>query len=266
MRLFQRVVLTLIALPVLAADSKWIRMPSEDFEIFSSAGEGDTRRALQHFERVRSFFEQLMGGSARQKAEPVRVILFGSRKEYEQYRPNEVAAAFYTQVGGRDYIVMGSAVAEEFPVAVHEYVHLVARNMGLKLPPWFNEGLAEVYSTMRPAGDKIMVGAPAIGRVQALAHEKWVPLSVIVDADHDSPYYNEKNKAGSLYSEGWLLVHMLELSPQYSPQFSKFFEEIVKGIHPARHWRRSTENRWKPSIETCKVTSGEIPIPAGLRP
>ena len=40
------------------ADPKWIRMPSADFEIYSSAGEGDTRRVLQYFERVHSFFDQ----------------------------------------------------------------------------------------------------------------------------------------------------------------------------------------------------------------
>lgn len=128
---------------------------------------------------------------------------------------------------------MNGSTADVFPVAVHEYVHLIARNAGLQFPPWFNEGLAEVYSTLKPVGDQIMVGAPATGRFRALAYEKWIPLSVIVAAGHDSPYYNEKNKAGSLYSEGWLLVHMLELDPQYSPRFTDFLEQLVKGT-PSR--------------------------------
>jgi hypothetical protein len=37
-----------------------------------------------------------------------------------------------------------------------------------------------------------------------------VPLQAIVSADRNSPYYNEKNRAGSLYNEGWALVHMLD--------------------------------------------------------
>src|SRR5258707_514738 len=128
---------------VFGADPKWLRMPSADFEIYSSASEGDTRRTLQYFERVRTFFEQVMATGPRHKAEPVRVTLFGSKKEYEQYRPNEFATAYYVPVGGRDYIVLSSATDDVFPIAIHEYVHLVAQNSGLKLPPWLNEGVAE---------------------------------------------------------------------------------------------------------------------------
>src|ERR1700704_4181754 len=187
------------------ADPKWIRMPSGDFEIYSSAGEGDTRRVLQYFERVHSFFDQGTGGPS-QKREPVRVIVFGSAKEYEQYRFNAIAIAYYTHIAERDYIVLGSVNDNAFPIAVHEYVHLVAQNVGLKLPPWLSEGMAEVYSTLRTTGEKVIVGTPILARMQALSREKWVPLSIILAADHDSAYYNEKSKAGSLYNEGWALA------------------------------------------------------------
>jgi Tfp pilus assembly protein PilF len=210
------------------ADPRWIRMPSDDFEIYSSAGEGDTRLALQYFERVRGFFEQKLGGSE-QKSDPVRIIVFNSKKEYEPYRLNEFAVAYYTQVAGRDYIVLSGTSADVFPVAVHEYVHLVARHGGLNLPPWLNEGIAEIYSTLKPLGDKVEVGSLIPGRMYALSREKWVPLSAILAADSSSPYYNEKNKAGSLYNEGWALTHMLSLSLQYSPGFARAFEEIRKG-------------------------------------
>ena len=233
---------------VRGGEPKWIHMPSADFEIFSSAGEGDTRRALQYLERVRSFFEQSLGGGVRQKREPVRVIVFGSKKEYDQYRPNEFAAAYYTQIAGRDYIVLGSVNDEVFPIAVHEYVHLVTQNVGMKFPPWLNEGVAEVFSTMKPTGDKVLVGTPVLGRVQALSREKWVPLSVILSATHDSPYYNEKNKAGSLYDEGWALTHMLELNAQYSPNFSKFLDEINRGTAS----QKAIEDIWGKPLEAVE--------------
>jgi hypothetical protein len=101
------------------ADPRWIRMPSGDFEIYSSAGEGDTRLVLQYFERVRAFFEQAFPGS-QQKADPVRIIIFNSKKEYEPYRFNEFATAYYTQVAGRDYIVLSGTNTEVFPVAVQQ--------------------------------------------------------------------------------------------------------------------------------------------------
>jgi Tfp pilus assembly protein PilF len=228
-KLLQFAVLATLAGTAQGAAAKWIRMPSSDFEIYSSASEGDTRRVLQYFERVRSFFEQSLGAGGQQKREPIRIIVFGSKKEYQEYRPNEIAEAFYTQVAGRDYIVLGSANEAAFPIAVHEYVHLVAQNGGLKLPPWLNEGFAELFSTLKPVGDKILVGGLIPGRMQELLREKWVPLTIIVAAGHDSPYYNEKSQAGSLYNEGWAFTHMLDFSPQYRIHIQALLEEIQKG-------------------------------------
>jgi tetratricopeptide (TPR) repeat protein len=99
----------------------------------------------------------------------------------------------------------------------------------LKFPPWLNEGFAELYSTLKPLGDKVQVGGLIPGRVEALRSEKWVPLAVILAAGHDSPYYNEKNKAGSLYNEGWALVHMLSMHAEYRPKFTELLTAIQDG-------------------------------------
>ena len=208
-------------------------MPSTDFEIYSSAGEGNTRETLRYFERVRSFFEQAMGASPA-KLDPIRIILFGSKKEFDPYRPNEAAAAYYKQVRGRDYIVLGSTSAEVFPIITHEYFHLIAQHAGLNLPPWLNEGLAEVYSTLKPLGDKVTVGIVIPGRLQALAFEKPIPLATLLAVDHSSPYYNEKEKAGAFYDESWALTHMLQLSPAYHPKFINVVEAIQGGTPSGR--------------------------------
>ena len=115
-----------------------------DFEIFSTANNFDTMQGAATLEEVRSFFMRNHGGSAAKSSEPVRIIVFGSEKEYIPYRPSEAAAAFYAPVAGRDYIVLGSLAVNAFPAAVHEYVHLIAQHSGMKLPPWLNEGLADV--------------------------------------------------------------------------------------------------------------------------
>src|SRR5204863_8988570 len=133
-------------------------------------------------------------GAPPAKPIPVRLVAFGSAKEYEPYRLNEFAIAYYHETLDRDYIVMSRSGSETFPIAVHEYVHLLVRHSGMKLPPWLNEGLAELYSTLRPMGDKILVGELIPGRRQALLQEKWVRLTTILAADHNSLYYNEKHK------------------------------------------------------------------------
>ena len=199
---------------------------------YSSAGERDTRDTLRYFERVRDFFLQINQREP-PKPVPVYVVVFGSEKEYAPYRFNEFATAYYFGGADRDYIVIGRTGEQAAQIAVHEYVHLVARHAGLKFPPWLNEGIAELYSTIRMQGDKVLVGDLIPARLQALSQDKWVPLSVILSAGPDSPYYNEKNKAGSLYNEGWALVHMLQLSPDYVSKYSEFVSAVQSGLDSA---------------------------------
>lgn len=219
--------------PAPGAESHWIRLRSADFEMYSRASPRAACDTLREFEQVRGFFLQA-SGKPPSKPMPVRLVVFGSAKEYEPYRYNEFAVAYYHQTFDRDYIVMSRSGADTFPLAVHEYVHLLVHHAGLKLPPWLNEGLAELYSTLRPMGDKILVGDLIPGRRQALLDEKWVPLATILAADQNSPYYNEKNKAGSLYNEGWALTHMLNLRAEYRPKFSELLQSIAAGEDSAQ--------------------------------
>src|SRR5713101_7266932 len=112
---------------VLAADADpWLRMKSANFELFTTAGERSGRDLIRHFEQVRSFFVQafqLRGPGAR----PAQVIAFRSEKEYEPYRPNRFATAFFQGGAAHDFIVMQSASREHYAVAVHEYTHLLVR-------------------------------------------------------------------------------------------------------------------------------------------
>lgn len=203
-------------------------MRSDNFEIYSTASEGSTRETLTYFEQIRSFFLQTTGKGI-DAAPPITLVAFGSPKEYEPYRLNDFATAYYHQTVDHDYIVLGSVGVEKFPVAVHEYVHFVTRHQNLKLPVWLNEGVAEVYSTLKPQAGKILVGSMIPGRHEALLREKWVPLSVILGVDHQSPYYNEKAKAGNFYNEAWALTHMLMLGDSYRPLFPKLLAAVDDG-------------------------------------
>jgi tetratricopeptide (TPR) repeat protein len=223
-----RIAFVLFGLHLFGADARWIKLKSAHFEMYSSASERNARETLKYFEQVRSFFQQGMGNIPG-KALPVRIIAFNSQKEYEPYSLNNFATAFYSGTPTVDNIVMSSAGVDAFPVAVHEYVHLVTRHMVMKLPPWLDEGMAELYSTLKPMGEKVLVGTLIEGRHQALLNEKWVPLDVIVKADHKSPYYNERSQAGSLYNEGWALTHMLVLTNAYRPGFMKFLDLVNTG-------------------------------------
>lgn len=230
----------LLSTTAMAAQPNWITMQNENFRVYSTASERATREALNQFERVRGFFVQFTG-AAPDKPVPISIVIFGSEKEYQPYRLNAFATAYYSSQSDRDFIVVGKLGAQSSQIATHEYTHLVFQHAGYSLPPWLNEGVAELYSTLRSAGSDTEFGDVLLGRLQALNTEKWVPMETILAADKTSPYYNETKQAGSLYNQSWALVHMLATTEQYR---SKFWE-VVQAV-----------NNGTPSVQALEVTYG----------
>jgi tetratricopeptide (TPR) repeat protein len=225
-------VLALGHTPAAARDSGWIRLRTDNFEVISNASPRAARDTLRSFEQIRSFFLAALPG-VRAAAVPVRIVAFRGMKDYEPYRPAEFAAAHFQASPEMDQIVLSRAGGDMLPMAVHEHVHLIVRHSGLDLSIWLNEGIAELYSTLKPMGDKMLVGSVIPGRLFAIRSSKWVPLPVIFDAGRDSPYYMEKDKAGSLYNQSWALTHMLVLSEDYRKEFPRFFSLVAGGASPA---------------------------------
>ena len=220
---FAAIVFVAIASPLFSA-TEWLKISSPNFELYTTAGEKDARRTLEYFDQVRDFFMRVKSQQVTTRL-PVTIIAFKNQKEYKPYSSRATAAAYFIGDEQRDYIVMGGVGQEHFPVAVHEYMHLLVRHSGLTLPVWLNEGLAEVYSTLTPYADKVLVGAVPKGAGYSLGDQKWFPVETMVRITHDSPEYNEKDRTGLFYAQSWLLTHMLMLEDTYGKAFGKFVAE-----------------------------------------
>lgn len=210
------------------AEDHWIQLTTPHFELYSTASDKKAREALLFFEQVRTFFLET-SGSKKTPEFPVRIVAFNSEKQYAPYRARSTAFAYYTSGRMRDYIVMQNVSSEHYPVALHEYTHLILRHTGLKFPPWMNEGWAEVYSSLRPSGQQVLVGDILPGRLRTLRTHNWFPLSVVTRVDHKSPLYNDKDRVGLFYAQSWALMHMLMLWPEYRPKFGAFAVAIGTG-------------------------------------
>jgi tetratricopeptide (TPR) repeat protein len=212
------------------AAEQWLKLTSSHFELYTTAGEKKGREAILFFEQVRDFFKRVRANAKPVTDAPVRIIAFRTDKEYKPYRISESADAFYLDGYDRDYIVMRGITEESYPVAVHEFTHLLIKHSGIEIPIWFNEGLADVYSSMKPLGKKVLVGSLIPGRFYSLQQSKWIPLEALAAVDAKSPYYNEKARAGIFYAESWALVHMLFLSDPYRLQFNKLLVALASGL------------------------------------
>jgi tetratricopeptide (TPR) repeat protein len=212
------------ARPIFSAE-QWLKIASTHFELYTTAGEKKGREAVLYFEQVRSLFLKIAKPGEASKT-PVRIVAFQSEKQYRPYRLNQAADAYYVGSPGRDYIVMKSIASEDYPVALHEYFHLIVQHSALRLPVWLNEGMAEIYSTAKPVGKQMQIGEILPGRFREMRMNQWLDLDTLLSVKHGSPLYTEKDPAGMFYAESWALAHMLYLSNEYWQKFADFLTLI----------------------------------------
>jgi tetratricopeptide (TPR) repeat protein len=242
------ILLLTAAIPALAAD-QWIRISTPNFELYTTAGEKPGKETVRRFEQIRAFFlkaSPVHGGADF----PLRIIAFQTEEQYRPFLPpNSASSAYFLPTAERDYIVLGNAAATNDAIAIHEYMHLIIRHSGLKIPLWLNEGWADVYSTLRPQGKDTAVGDLIEDRMNSLAHDKWLTFDELTSTDLKSPNYHEASRIGIFYAESWALAHMLYLSPDYEANFGKFVMALHKGSTPADAikiaWHRTPEAVYK---------------------
>lgn len=210
-------------------EEKWTRYESDHFTLLTTGGKGRSLDLLTRFELVRWYFARRM--TVLDPPLKPRIVVFGKAKEYEPFKASENAAAYYTRLPTRDYIVIGPSAGsseEDERTAVHEYVHLLVRSSKLELPPWLNEGIAEVYSTVMGRGNQTMVGQLIPGHLMQL-QGNWLPLAQVFEVGSDSSIYRGRKHSGTFYAAGWATTHMLMLHRDYSAKFPAFFSAVAGG-------------------------------------
>ena len=194
------------------AKDTWTSVHSKNFTLVGNASEKDIRLVANRLEQFRDVFTRLFAGAKFDTPVPTTVIVFKSMSAYKPFNLGNNAGYFQK---GEDvnYISLTSdATQNPFSVIYHEYVHQLVDNTSGNVPTWFNEGLAEYYSTFAIEEDrKVHLGELIPYHLETLREEKLLPLRMLFAVDQYSPYYNESGKRGVFYAESWALVHYLIL-------------------------------------------------------
>jgi tetratricopeptide (TPR) repeat protein len=209
-----------------ACAGEWQRLRTPHFELLTTSSPRDAWGLAHHLEQLRELFvaQKLLPGDA--APQQVRILAFGSVAEYAPYRLSSNAAAYYAGGPARHYIVLPLTGAADFGVAAHEYVHLMAHQRGLRLPPWLSEGMADVFSTTRFRQGQAVVGGAHAARLRGL-RAAWLPFAEITALEAVPSQSRERSSL--FYAESWALVHMLLFSPAYQPRFGELLRASSAG-------------------------------------
>ena len=210
------------------AKDSWISIRSKNFVLVGNASEKDLKRVGVRLEQFREVFSRMFPKVNFSSPVPTTVIVFKSDNSYRPFKPTPNTAGYFQAGTDVNYITLTTEVRGEqdpFNVIFHEYTHLLVNNNVENPPDWFNEGLAEYYSTFSITDDqKVELGRPIASHVYLLRENKLLPLKTLFQVDHKSPYYNERNKQSIFYAQSWALMHYLILGKdgQRLVQMTKF--------------------------------------------
>ena len=200
--------------PVFAKDT-WLSVRSKNFLLVGNGNEKQIRQVAVRLEQFREVFAQLFPKAVHTTPTPTTVIVFKSDDSYRPFKPNANVAGYFQSGPDVNYITLTTELRGEqdpFTVIFHEYTHLLINNTSPNVPLWFNEGLAEYYSTFSMKEDaNVTLGNPISSHVYLLRENKLLPLRTLFKVDEKSPYYNERNKQSIFYAESWALMHYLIL-------------------------------------------------------
>jgi tetratricopeptide (TPR) repeat protein len=205
-----------MVLPAFGNDPEWVEVRSSHFSVVTDAGERRGRETALRFEQMRAVFGALMTKKQVTIPVPLQIVAFRDGNEMRRFvplwqgKPVQVSGLFQAS-NDRCFIILDMAVDDPWQVVFHEYAHqLLNGNTGPQSQPWFDEGFAEFFSSIKVKGKEAEIGLPVENDWHFLQKNSLMDVADLFRVRHNSSIYSENGDRRSLfYAESWLLVHYL---------------------------------------------------------
>ncbi len=243
---FLLLILVFLQTAVLAKD-EWLRARSKNFSLIGNAEEKDIRAVALKLEQFREALQRVLGKYNFNSPIPTTVIVFKSAADYKPFKPKKANGETKDIISGTfqsgedvNYITLsaeGNDSEKIYNIIFHEYTHfLIHNNLGeSKIPPWYDEGLAEYFETILIENDlKITLGRKQNDLLALLRQNALIPFETFFNIDNYSLHRQGDDGVGLFYAQAWVLTHYLKQGKNglRNLQHDKFLELVMAGKNP----------------------------------
>lgn len=207
--------LAALCAPLAAKDPEWVEVRSPHFILLTDAGANKGREVALRFEQMRYFFGALLQKNQVNTSKPLLILAFRNSKDMRRHaplwkgKPIELDG-LYQQSSDRDFILLDLSGLNAYQTAFHEYAHLLLNSNLPPMPRWFDEGMAEYYSTIRVGKKDFAFGSAPEYAGYVLGENRLMKVADLFNVGADSATYNESGDRRSLfYAQSWLMVHYI---------------------------------------------------------
>ncbi|HUA14418.1 MAG TPA: hypothetical protein VMG31_03905 [Verrucomicrobiae bacterium] len=227
-----------------AAEPPWLELHSAHFNVVTDAGEKRGREVAFRFEQMRAVFANLLSKDRLNQPVPLTILALANDESFYRVAPLHDgkpldAPGFLLRNDDQDFIVLNLAENEPWRGVAHDFALML---LDYNYPPtqgWFDEGLAEYFSSIRLDNKQIEIGrdpelhpatnansaastqAPAGSLTERLTSETWIPVPDLFAAKHDAT--STVGGCRTLYcAESWVVMHYL-LHEKKLPETGTYF-------------------------------------------
>lgn len=269
------------ALPLPPEKEQWLTLNAAEFHIYSNAGERETKRVANDLLRMREAIGKVTRLNVR-STKPTHIFLFRNERSFApfrdalfQQRNANVSGGFITDGRANFIIMQADAESGVARVVYHELTHHFVRNTLDGLPLWFQEGIAEYYSTFGATEQNVHIGRPVREYIAALRGGQVMPLAKLFAVKEDSPEYRENDRQSVFYGQSWGFIHYFFAgNPQRRAQLPQFLDLVGQGTAAEEAFRTAFGASYadiekelrtyfnKPTLPYVTYSLDELKIPA----
>lgn len=235
-----------------AADkAQWLRVSSDHFIVITDGSLKQGHEVAARFEQLRAVFGQLLMRNRLRMAEPIEIIALRSDKDYAQFAPlvngsPTQAAGFF--LGGEDrvFIVLNLFEPDSWRAIEHPLAHYFLNFNYPPTQPWFDEGIAEYFSSLylgqKSAGlggdpeldpaapdtdlfGNQLAGSPGKSFTEILNNPVWLTWPDLFQMKNRVVNGQEGTHRTLFYAQSWIFVHYL-LSQNRLGDVGKYFDLV----------------------------------------
>lgn len=251
-------------------DRDWVRVETPHYDIWSSLPPEDSARLAIDLEHFRTATSRLARQAIPAAAVPTRVFAFDDRGIGRPFAYEAKRAYLLTQQPG-DVIVLrtgGGWSGDAWTPFKLEYARRLLWNASPDvLPPWLDEGLPQLASTVESLEDGARAGASPPHHLRTLRDNQWISFDRLL-GDSDLRGWSGLER-GILAAESWALCHYLTFSgdPKVIPEdaLTRYRSRVAAGGEPGAVARAEFGDLGKLQHDVWRVIRGTDFIQANLR-
>jgi len=199
--------------PARSDEPHWSRINSSHFSVVTDADEKKGHDVAVRFEQMRLVSVQLLMRTRINMSEPVDILALRNDEEYSKVVPSRagqaIATGFFLPGEDRNYYVLNLSKEESWRAISREYALVFLNYNYPQTQPWFDQGFAEYFSSLRFDNKQAQIGGDPESFIDLLNTTTWLAMPDLFATNPNTSASQESSRHTLFNAQSWIVMRYL---------------------------------------------------------